>query len=643
MNRPHRLLRVSVGCVVAISLLAGVTSCQQNADKPKPPRYPSEAKRVVPPFMVGTLYEVANLQNDQPFLVSGWGLVVNLNGTGGSRQLSNNVKAFMVKEMARKGFGSKLTPEYSDVPPEQVLADKNAAVVAVYGFLPPAARKGQWFDIAVRAGADDVTSLAHGTLYDTELAIDGANPMDPNRRVNMWATAYGPIFVNPAFALNVSQNPDGATKRSLRAGSILGGGQVLNDRPLLLRLRGPERRLARNIEFRVNEAFHQDKVCTAFDEGYCQLWLPEKYSDDWEHFAKLVEHVYLQGGSEAFARSKARQLVEEARKPGAPLQDISYCWEGLGDYALSEIAPLLVDSPEDVRFAAARAAAYIGDPSGAAERALYDIARTENSPLQVAAVQVLGKVPNSRAINHLLRDLLDSDQTTVRIEAYNILAKSDDPSISRQVMRSARQPLNEKFVLDYVHCKGRPLIYATRSGVPRVAIFGSVPELAAPVTFSALDNHLMISSGAIGRDVTIFYRNAQLRQPIQMTSPPDLADVLARLAGTMDDGTGQLDFTYAEIIAMLQAMSDQGKLKVTSPMTGEALASAFLLQAETGLRDVIDNAPSIERGRPQGEVDSPKLDAPTTPTSGTGTSSRERLGQAADSSAVNSAATIGRQ
>jgi hypothetical protein len=627
MNRPLRFLRTAAILITGVSLFSGPMSCVQPPEKPKPPQYPWQGKRPgVPEFMGGTIYEVTNLQNDEPFLVSGWGLVVNLDGTGGSRQLSNNVKAFMIKEMSRKGFGSKLTPEYQDVAPEQVLDDRNAAVVAVYGWLPPAARKGQWFDIAIKAAADDVTSLAHGTLYDTELAIDGANAMDPNRRVNMWATAYGPVFVNPAYALNVSQNPDGASRRSLRLGAIIGGGQVLNDRPLLLNLRQPERRLARNIEFRLNEAFHQDKVCTAFDEGYCQLWLPPKYSDDWEHFARLAQHVYLQGGSEAFARAKARQLAAEARKPGAPLQDISYCWEGLGDYALAEIAPLLSDGPEDVRFAAARAAAYIGDPSGAAERTLYDIARTNNSPRQVAAVQVLGKVPNSRAINQLLRDLLDSDQTTVRTEAYNILAKAGDPSISRQVMRSARQPLNEKFALDYVRCKGRPLIYATQSGVPRIAIFGNLPELTTPVTFSALDNHLMISSGAIGRDVTIFYRSAQLRQPIQMSSPPDVADVLARLAGQMDDGTGQLDFTYAEILAILQGMTDQQKLQVISP-TGEALAAAFLLQADTNLRDVIDNAPSIERGRPQGETLSPRIDAPPPAAAG---SPPERVEQASD-------------
>lgn len=648
MNRPLRFLHAGAVCALAAAMVAGPAGCAVDPPKPKPPKYPDLGKRDgLPSYMQDTVYEVTELQNDQPFLVSGWGLVVNLDGTGGSRQLSNSVKAFMVKEMARKGFGSKLMPEFENVAPEQILEDRNAAVVAVYGWLPPAAKKGQWFDVAVKAGADDVTSLARGMLYDTELTIDGANAIDPNRRVNIWANAYGPVFVNPAVALNSSRNPDGATKRSLRVGTIMWGGEVLNDRPLLVRLRHPERRLARAIEYRINEAFHQDKVCTAFDEGYCQLWLPDKYADDWEHFAKLAQHIYLHGGSEAFARQRARELAEAARKPDAALQDISYCWEGLGEYALPEIAPLLLDSRDDVRFAAARAAAYIGDPSGAAQRALYDLARTDRSPFQIAAVQVLGKIPNSRAVNQLLRDLLDSEQTTVRVEAYKILARAHDMSISSRVIKSARESAKEKFVLDYVHCHGAPLIYATRTGVPRIAIFGDVPQLKTPVTFTAMNNSLMISSQPVGEDVTIFYRDAQLRQPVQMSSPPDVGDVVARLAGQMDDGTGQLDFTYAEVLAILQSLSDQRLLKATSA-TGEPLAAAFVLQADSGLRDEIDNAASIEKGRPTGDSTAPKIDAPANPAAApppasTGTPP-ERVGQAADSKdATGAAARIGRQ
>ena len=636
MIRPLCFLRPRTAAVAAICLAMGVAGCAaQPPDPPRPTPYPRMAKRQVPAFMRGTLYEITNLQNDNPFLVSGWGLVVNLDGTGGSEQMPNTLKAFMAKELERRGFGSKLVPGYEQISPEAVLHDKNNAVVAVYGWLPPGARKGDWFDVAVKAEGLEVTSLARGTLYDTDLTIDGANPVRPTQKVNTWAKAYGPVFVNPALALRYTQNPDPATRRSLRTGIIMAGGQVSADRPLLLRLRQPENRISRRIEQRVNAYFNQDKVCTAFDMGYCQLWVPKIYNGDWEHFSKLVMHLFL-NGSEAFARAKARDLVDEAKKPSAPLQDISYCWEGLGPFAMPALAPLLTEpgTPADVRFAAARAAAYIGDPSGAAEHALYDIAQTSGNPFRLAAVQVLGRIPNSRAVNHLLRDLLDSDQTTIRIEAYNILARNHDLSIQSRVIASSRDSTNQKFVLDFVHSRGEPLIYATRSGVPRIAIFGDVPQVTLPVTFSAMDNRLMIASAAVGRDVMIFYRDVQMPRPIQMSSPPDVADIIARLAGQMDDGTGQLDFTYAEVLAILQGLSDQQKLRVTRA-TGEEVAAAFMIQDAPQVRDAIETAPLLDRGRPQGDTNAPKLDAPAP--------SAQPAGQTDTPPAVDPSAAIGRQ
>lgn len=605
MNRLPGLFRAAALCV-----LASVTGCNQPAAKPPPARYPTFSLRKVPDFMKGTLYEATDLQNDIPFEVSSWGLVVNLDGTGGSERISNSLRSFMDKELETKGFGSTLNARFKNIGPEVVLHDPNAAVVGVYGMIPPGARKGQWFDVAVSAAGLEVTSLARGILYDTQLTIDGANPTHPEGSVNVWATANGPVFVNPALVLKYHANPDAETKRSLRNGIIIGGGQVAADRPLLLYLRQPGNRTARNIEARVNDYFHQERVCTAYDLGYCQLWVPAKFNGDWEHFAKVVQHLYMQGASEAFARAKARELVTEARKPGAPLQDISYCWEGLGSYALAELSPLLGDPgvPSDVRFAAARAAAYIGDPSGAADRALYDLAQDSSNSFQLAAVQVLGRIPNSRAVNQLLRDLLDSDKTTIRVEAYSILARNHDPAVDTRIIASAQDSNNQKFALDFVHSHGAPLIYATRSGIPRIAIFGDVPQLALPLTFAAMEDRLMIASQAVGRDVTIFYRDAELPQPVQMSSPPDLADVIARLAGQIDDGTNHLDFTYAEVLAILQGLSDGHKLRVTSP-TGQELAAAFMLQASPAVRDAIDTAPSLERGRPQGDA-APPIERP---------------------------------
>jgi hypothetical protein len=606
MNQPRRWTRFALAGAAAL-VFAG---CTVPADKPAVPKraWLPDATGL-PSFMRGSVMEATRLENDNEFYVSGWGLVVNLNGTGGSDQISNNLKAFMRKQLATKGFGSGDDKLMRDMTPERVLADKNVAVAAVIGAIPPGARKGQWFDVIVSAQRDEVSSLARGQLYAVQLTINGADPISPGSPINTWALASGPIFVNPAVALKYTQDADNATKRSLREGRVIGGGQVSTDRPLLLHLRRPENRTARAIEFRVNDYFHQDKVCAAYDEGYCQLWVPKQYGDDWEHFAKLVQHLYLQGGSEAFARAKARELTAEAAKPDAPLQDISYCWEGLGQFALPELGTILASpaTRPEIRFAAARAAAYIGDPSGAAERTLYDFASASAGNFQLAAVQVLGRIPNSRQVNSLLRQLLDSPQTTVRLEAYSILARNHDPSVSTRVIGSARDASDEKFAVDLVNSRGAPLIYGTASGIPRIAIFGPIPQIKLPLTFAAMDNRLMIASQPIGNDVTIFYRDGHSTDAVQQSSATDLYEIIARLAGQIDDGSQPLSFTYAEVLAILQGLSDQHHLRVTSP-TGEELAAGFMLQ---DIGASIQNVPTLDRARPQGDNNAPALDKPT--------------------------------
>jgi len=221
---------------------------------------------------------------------------------------------------------------------------------------------------------------------------------------------------------------------------------------------------------------------------------------------------------------------------------------------------------------------------------------------------VLGRVKNSHAVNQLLRDLLDSPSTTVRVEAYSILARHRDPSVETRIVGSARDATDEKFALDFVHSTGKPLIYATVRGIPRIAIFGNVPKLTLPLTFSAMDSHLMLASQSVGRDVTIFYRDSHLEEPVMMSSPPDLANVLARLAGQYDDGGRQMDFTYAEVLAVLQALTDQQKLRVTMP-TGQELAASFLVQQAPGIGDAIDNAPRLDRGRPEGDNAAPSIES----------------------------------
>jgi hypothetical protein len=261
-------------------------------------------------------------------------------------------------------------------------------------------------------------------------------------------------------------------------------------------------------------------------------------------------------------------------------------------------------SPE-VQFAAARAAAFIGDP--AAVPVLLQIAKASGNNFRVNAVQTLGQLPPTPMIDRLLRSLLDSDQALVRIEAYKVLARDGDGSVYSRVVKNGE---NEKFILDMVHCGGAPMVYASRQGVRRLAIFGTDTTLTLPIMFTAMDNRFSISSNTGNTDVTIFYSGPELDKPVQVNSGPQLSEIAARLAGEGPAGAPVLDFTYADVVALLQSMINGQKVSGAGASQGQ-LAS-FVLQEPPAIQDAIDNAPLLgENGRPQ-------TDAPTTQASSAG-------------------------
>ena len=532
----------------------------------------------------------------EPKPISGFGLVARLHNTADNTLVPQSVRSYIVREMVKRGFGSKLQPGYEDMQPEEMLRSPSVSIVRVDGYIPPGARKGDRFDIQVAAlPGTNTTSVSHGVLYRTEMKVNGAFVQDPGYAVDVVGFGEGPVFVNPAYSLEGNNPKTDQAKASLRYGLVMAGGLCMDYRPLLLRLRQPQRSLARAIELLIEQRFASiktsatDKIAAARDEGIVYVQVPESFHGDWQHFAGIVSHMYLETRPAVIAL-KAKQLVDEAQKPNAPLMDISLCWEAIGTPALEQIEPLLNSDQPDIRFAAARAAAYIGaDPAAIAS--LVHIASTKDDPFQVNAIQTLGDLPGSPIIDVAIRKLLDSEQNTVRIEAYKILAAKNDAYM-------LSTDIGGKFVLDIVPSDGKPLIYASRHGQPRIAIIGAKPSLNLPAMFTALDDQLSISSTAQSHNVTIFYRGVDVEKPVKIQSYPDIAEIAARLGGVANSGDPQLNFCYSDIVAILGALSDARQ--VTSVVNGQRVPAAFVMEQAPVIQQDILTAPLIpDQGRPE--------------------------------------------
>src|SRR5437868_6130226 len=116
IQNAHASARI-VRTIATLAALGCLCACS-NIEKAPPAPQAIHAKEVipldVPEIMRGTIasetvllgYDTPGSPGYQPIIARGYGLVVGLNGTG-SRDIPTNVRAYMLNEIRKGGFGSR--------------------------------------------------------------------------------------------------------------------------------------------------------------------------------------------------------------------------------------------------------------------------------------------------------------------------------------------------------------------------------------------------------------------------------------------------------------------------------------------------------------------------------------------------------
>ncbi len=157
--------------------------------------------------------DIADVEGIRGNQLSGYGVVVGLEGTGDGQQSLFTIQSIL-SMLRRRGVTITVDPRQIRV--------KNAAAVVVTATLPPFARSGNRIDVQL-SSIGDAKSLRGGTLILTPL-------LGPDQQV--YAVSQGPVSIGGGFAASAAGAS--ATSGHPTAGTIPGGATVEREVPVTL-------------------------------------------------------------------------------------------------------------------------------------------------------------------------------------------------------------------------------------------------------------------------------------------------------------------------------------------------------------------------------------------------------------------------
>ncbi len=451
--------QLAFGAGLLLGLMA-LTGCGPK-DKPVAKIDPAIARD-----LGATVGSVAEVVRPEPLAVEGYGLVGGLAGTG-SGACPPNVRAYLKQYiMAQVPGGS--------VAPDNLINSRTTAVVRLEGLVPATCSRGDRFDVKVTPipGAD-TTSLHGGWLYTADLRIAGMFGASSRTL----AVAEGPIFINMIAVAETDPT----------TGYVLGGGVAQFDYVGAISLRRPDFAMASTIRNRLNERYGVD-TARALSPRAVEFMIPPDYRGRRARFVSMVAATFLDESSEgapARVQALARQLVESQDKEAAEI-----ALEAIGRESLPRLRSLLNAPEEEVRLRAARCALGLRDDT--ALETLRTIAQDEASPYRLEALHaVLVSARRNDAISLARRMLRDKDARMI-LAAYEALRRMEDVAVRRELV-------GRSFHLEQVAQTDRKAIYVSRSGLPRVVVFGAPLNCHDNIFVEAANGTVVVNSRA-GQD-----------------------------------------------------------------------------------------------------------------------------------------------
>jgi len=479
---------------------------------------------------IGSLAEVFSFES---IPVEGYGLVGGLSGTGSGEcpaPIREYLKQYILQQLAE-----------DKVNVDELISSHDTAVVVVQGTMPTAVPKNQYFDVRVVAlPGTQTTSLEGGWLYGAELKAIGGFGI----AMKALATAKGPVFID-------TLSPDETNKK---IGYILAGGRVLDEYEINMGLRRPDYKTASLICSKLNGRFGTG-TARAVSPSQIELKVPAAYKKQKQRFVSIVKAIYLTETPEA-----TRERINTFVKKLAVSEDkyaSETALEAIGNESLSKLAALLNSSQEQVRLGAARCMLNLGSDGGL--NTLREIASNKDSAYRVEALEAITTSASRNDAIAISRKLLRDSDFNIRLAAYENLRKLDDIAVTQKLI--ARD-----FYLEQIAQTEHKGIFVSRSGQPRIVLFGAPIYCHDNIFIQSADGNITINAPAGQKYVSIIRKHPKRPNVmVQLKSSFELSDIIQTLCEEPLKKTKQehrgLNVSYAEAITLLKQMSDKGAVE----------------------------------------------------------------------------------
>ena len=486
------------------------------------------------PKLGPTIGSMVRVMIPEPLSLKGYGLVVGLKGTG-SAECPQQVRTYLEKYILRQLPSS----EKFDI--DAFISSLNTAVVLVEGTTPEMNSRGEYFDVKITALPGTQTlSLDGGVLLETELKIGDQFSVTTRPA----ADVKGPVLVDKI----------GDSGLDKRTGYILAGGKVLVGSRIEMQLDRADFRLTNAIRNRINERFGND-VAMAPLPGRIELAIPGKYGANKRRFLALVGAMFLTDEPE-LVEQRITSLTEKLAS-SSNMFESEVALEAIGNQCLSKLSPLLQSPDEPVRLHTARCMLYLGSDAGL--EALRKIVTDQRSNRRLEALDaiVFGARRNDAAAT--ARRLLRDDNFSIRLAAYEHLRNLDDIAI-------AQEYVGNNFYLERVAQTNHKDIFASRSGQPRLVLFGAPLYCKSNVFVESPGGDITLNSAADQQYVTIIRKHPKRPSVIlQLKSTMDVGDIIKTLCDTpVQEGEterGGLGVSCADAMVLLKLMCDKGAIE----------------------------------------------------------------------------------